>query len=209
MMNSKEAAKQQRIDSFEYVCAQMREKGFTEELRTISVLKANLCALLVGAPFVAAALGLYAVIRGSIALTLSPFLVLMAILVALLSSVCAVIHELLHGLTWGLFCKNRWKSIHIGVMWNSLTPYCHCKEALSFKAYLFGGLMPFLILGIGLSLLSVLLGNMFLLYLSILNIFGAGGDLTLSVKLFKHRNAWILDHPTDVGFVAFSKATVS
>lgn len=42
-----------------------------------------------------------------------------------------VIHELIHGLTWGYFAKNCLKSIDLGMIWTMLTPYCTDAEHLT------------------------------------------------------------------------------
>lgn len=44
-----------------------------------------------------------------------------------------------------------------------------------------------------------------LLALSLFNVFAAGGDLTIVILLLKHRDKVIIDHPTECGFIAFSK----
>ena len=93
------------------------------------------------------------------------------------------VHELLHGLGWSLNCKNRWNSIAFGVMWSSLTPYCHCKKPLSFSSYSMGLYLPFCILGLGLFAVSMI----------------------IPYYLLKHKNGLILDHPTDCGLISFGK----
>ena len=58
-----------------------------------------------------------------------------------------ILHELIHGLTFLLFCKNGFKSIEFGIMWKYLAPYCHCKEPLPVRPYIIGALMPAIVLG--------------------------------------------------------------
>ncbi|MPM97600.1 hypothetical protein SDC9_144775 [bioreactor metagenome] len=41
--------------------------------------------------------------------------------------------------------------------------------------------------------------------LSLLNILCAGGDITIVLLAFKYKDAIFIDHPTDCGFVAFTK----
>ena len=92
-----------------------------------------------------------------------------------------------------------------GVMWKSFTPYCHCKEPLDFNSYLTGGIMPLLILGILVFIISFFTGNSLILIISLINILCAGGDTTICLLLLKYKDGLFIDHPTDCGFVAFTK----
>ena len=102
------------------------------------------------------------------------------VLVLALFLVTAYIHEVLHGVGWCLGTKKKWKSIYIGMMWSSLTPYCHCKEPLEPGKYLIGCLLPGTLLGLGIYLAAFLTGSNVLLWLSLLNVLGAGGDLLIA-----------------------------
>ena len=88
----------------------------------------------------------------------------------------AVVHELLHGLTWAIFCKNGLKSIKYGVHWQMLTPYCHCKEILPVRAYILGGIMPGLVMGTLPTIVGLMLGNIYVFAFGQLFTFAAGGD---------------------------------
>lgn len=48
-------------------------------------------------------------------------------------------------------------------------------------------------------------GSGFFLILSLFNIIAAGGDTSIALMLLKHKNAMIIDHPTECGFWAFRK----
>jgi len=117
-----------------------------------------------------------------------------------------VVHELLHGITWACYAKGGWKSISFGVMWKLLTPYCHCNEPMSVKAYLAGALMPLLVLGIIPAVVSLIIGSIPLLAWGILFIAAASGDIWMSWLLTKEDpESTILDHPTEAGFYVFDK----
>lgn len=117
-----------------------------------------------------------------------------------------VVHELLHGITWACYAKGGWKSISFGVMWKMLTPYCHCNEPMSVKAYLAGALMPLLVLGIIPAVVSLIVGSIPLLAWGILFIAAASGDIWMSWLLTKEDpESTILDHPTEAGFYVFDK----
>jgi hypothetical protein len=201
-MSKSETEKRDRIENYERLRAEMGHSGFKEKICTISVLKANILAIIITAPIIAVCLAIYNNKWGGGTFSVSPFRLLLFVIIMIAGF---VVHEVLHGLTWGLFCKKKWKSIHLGVMWNQLTPYCHCKEMLSWGSYIFGGLMPLLVLGIGLFISAFLMGNMMLLGISLINILSAGGDITIVFMLLKHKNTLVFDHPTECGFIAFFK----
>jgi len=199
--------KQQRIANFDTINEQMIAKGYKKNIATISVLKADIFALVVSLPFLIIALVFFYMHQGeltnSVTFRLGGYLLFM-----LLLFISIFVHEFLHGFGWSLYCNYRWKSIEFGVMWKYLTPYCHCKEILPPMQYLSGGLLPFMILGVGLNQVAVWTGNYYILALSLFNILAAGGDLTIALMLIKyrHKNTRIMDHPTECGFVAFTKS---
>lgn len=188
----------EKIANFHKIREEMAEQGYRETEATISVAKANIGAILYALPWIILGLAAY------IALW-SQFVIDFDFLIVLLFVACLAIHELLHGLGWGLFCVKGFSSIRFGVIWKMLTPYCHCTEPLSFGPYLFGGMLPFIVLGFIPLVISLVTGNSVLLFLSLVNIVGAGGDLTIMGMLMKHCDALILDHPTDCGFYAYTK----
>ena len=117
-----------------------------------------------------------------------------------------VVHELLHGITWAYYAKNGWKSISFGVKWEWLTPYCHCSEPLSKRAYLIGALIPLLVLGLIPAIISLFIGNMLLLIFGAVFISGAIGDIWVAWLLRKEDSeSLFLDHPSEAGFYVLSK----
>ncbi|MCC3869712.1 DUF3267 domain-containing protein [Terrisporobacter mayombei] len=201
-INEKNLKEQDKIKRFEKIKEEMINNGYKENLGVITVVKANIYALLTAGPIALICFFIYINKWGSIVFEFTPA-TLMLFFISIIA--CIVIHELLHGLTWSLFCKEGFKSISFGIMWQSLTPYCHCKEPLNFKAYITGGLMPLLILGILLFIISFFMENSSLMILSLINILCAGGDTTIALLLCKYKDALFIDHPTDCGFVAFTK----
>ena len=194
--------KEKRIENYHRQRENMLEEGYREQVGVISIARANVMALVTAGPFALIAIILYLLKSPGVELVLSSknFAYLGALLV-----ICIPIHELIHGIAWSLFCKEGWRSIGFGVMWEYLTPYCHCKEPLSFKGYIFGGLAPFIVLGVGFFILAFINESPLLLYLSVFNILSAGGDTTIALMLLKHTKAKRLDHPTECGFIAFER----
>jgi hypothetical protein len=113
-----------------------------------------------------------------------------------------IIHELLHGLTWGIFASNGMKSIKFGMKWKYLTPYCHCKEPLKVKHYKLGAAMPLIVLGIVPSIAGLIIGHGGVVTFGILFTFAAGGDMIALYMLRKlDNNIYVSDHPKKMGFI--------
>ena len=127
------------------------------------------------------------------------------ILIILIGGV--IIHELLHGITWSIYAKNGFKSIHFGIKWSMLTPYCHCREPLKVKNYRVGVAMPLIVLGILPVLISLINGNGFLILFGTFFSWAAGGDI---IGLYMLRNLdpdmEVSDHPDKMGFYLQEKA---
>lgn len=113
-----------------------------------------------------------------------------------------VIHELLHGLTWGYFASNGLKSIKFGIKWKFLTPYCHCKEPLKVKHYKIGAAMPLIIMGIIPSIIGLVIGHGGVLAFGIFFTWAAGGDIIALYMMRKlDNNIYVSDHPDKMGFI--------
>lgn len=112
----------------------------------------------------------------------------------------AVVHELLHGFTWAIFCKRGLKSIQYGVYWALLTPYCHCKEVLPLRPYIVGGLMPGLVMGLLPAMAGLVLGNILVFLFGLFFSMAAGGDL-LVLWMLRHQRKedLVQDHPDKIG----------
>ena len=117
-----------------------------------------------------------------------------------------IVHELIHGLTWGLYAKSKFKSISFGVMWKMLTPYCHCSEPLKVPHYAIGALMPLITLGLIPAVVAICIKSLFWLNMSIIFIAAAAGDIMNVWNLRKEkRNNMILDHPTEAGYLVYEE----
>ena len=122
------------------------------------------------------------------------------------------LHELIHGLFWGLSAKGGFHAVSFGFMVQYLTPYCTCKEPLPRWAYVLGALAPTLVLGVLPYLAALCLGSWPLFLLSVLMILGGGGDMLIIGKLLAFRcpkDTIFLDHPYQGGLVAFVRETPS
>jgi hypothetical protein len=117
-----------------------------------------------------------------------------------------VLHELIHGLTFLLFCKNGLTSIEFGIMWKFLAPYCHCKEPLPLRPYIIGALMPAIMLGFFPAAIGLLTGKFILLVFGMIFSIASGGDF-LIVWLLRGqpKDSLVLDHESKVGCYILEK----
>ena len=201
-------AEMKRLEYFNKLEEDLTNAGYNKKDLTFSALKANIEGVLYGVlltiPFIVA----FLLLRDS-SKEFTDFDKLMfshAFIVVFL--VLIVIHELIHGATWGIFATNHYKSISLGVMLSSLTPYCTCREPLKKSHYITGTIMPCLVLGIIPSVIAVIISSMGLLAVGLLMIVTAGGDILVIILLLKNKaseNAIYIDHPTDIGLVVFDK----
>jgi hypothetical protein len=166
---------------------------------SISMLRANLAAILIMVPVAVLQFGLYFSLYGTQKMEFTFSLGNLLLLAALLI-VSSGVHELLHGLTWMIFGKQPFSAVKFAVNWKTMTPYAHLKEPLEVNAYRLGGLMPGLLLGICPFLLSLVLGNGALFWFGFLQTSAASGDW-LSLWLIRRvpGGTLVADHPTRVG----------
>ncbi|RNC65872.1 DUF3267 domain-containing protein [Proteiniphilum sp. X52] len=176
--------------------------NYEKEKKTINIYTANgvalaitgMAAALFGIPF-------YFIWGSAFSLSLQQSLLFMLLLV-----VGIIIHELIHGFFFGLFAKNGFKSIRFGVMWQTLTPYCHCKEPLKIKHYFLGALMPALLLGVVPVVISLFNGSGLLLILGVFFTGAAAGDFMVVWILRKeHPETYVQDHPSEAGCHVYRK----
>ena len=116
------------------------------------------------------------------------------------------IHELIHGVFFSISAKNKFKAVKFGILpaKKLFTPYCHCKEKLRVNQYRIAIVMPFLIMGIVPTIISIFLGNITLLLLGILFIVVGCGDILILTKTrMIEKDSWISDHPSEVGFFVY------
>ena len=199
-------AEQRRLTAFEAVREAHEQDGYTVVERTVSIVKANIFAILLAIPVMAAAFLLFFLKnRGDVrAFGLSGSLVFLVSIFVL-----TVVHELIHGITWGLAAENHFKSIEFGFMKEYLTPYCTCSEPLGRGKYILGALMPLIVLGIIPTVIAIFHGSFLLLVIGVVMILAAGGDILIVIKLLTYRSSaeevLIYDHPTQAGCFIFEK----
>ena len=185
--------------------------------RTISINKANIYSFLMLIPIIIVfGLPYFLVWRDKFSLaqlanilenTASTNLIFGPFIFVLVMIVGIIIHELIHGITWGAFAKRGFKSIKFGIFWQMLTPYCHCKEPLKVRPYITGAIMPGIMLGFLPSIMAIINGSFLLLLFGVIFTMAAAGDFMMVAMLLKEdKDNWIEDHPSELGFYVHDAA---
>ncbi len=195
-----------RNEVFQKNRAELLAQGYREVPLTVSVIQANTVGLLTTVPFIIVLVVLFILFNRSLTYTYQPeksLIVLFAFLAL------TVVHELIHGFTWGCFAQNKFNSIEFGVIWKLLTPYCACKEVLNKRQYILGSAMPTIILGFLLGAIAIVTGNISLVSIAALNMLGGSGDFLIIYKILRHKttckDVLYCDHPYECGGVVFEK----
>lgn len=206
---------QKRVAAFALTEDKIKEKGYVRKDLTITIQKANVVGPLLVLPFMIAVCAAFILIRG-----MDPIMSMVRekklidgilLVVAGISMVpLAVVHEFIHGLSWGIFAQNHMKDIEYGFIKEMITPYCYCRAPLSKGQYIFGSMMPMTILGLGLSVLGIVFSSPALLIAGLLQLLGGSGDILITSMLLRYktqgRDFVIMDHPSECGLVVFEKA---
>lgn len=195
----------QRLEKSNMIVAEYREKGYRDRTLTMGVVKANTWALVSMVPLAVLMFFIFKIMGNVIYVSRENgiFLIL---------GFCAevVLHELIHGATWGLLTGNHFKDISFGIIWKMLTPYCYCSTPMKKSSYIVGGFMPTLFLGLIQFIAALLLGSTELLWLSCcIGVVGGGADMVMIVKILTSgidsKKSLIIDHPTTIGCIILEK----
>ncbi len=199
-------AEEKRLLRFEELSDRLIGQGYRRVELTVSIVKANIFAVVLLIPLLIAGGGLFFLRNHSMSGGLGKMnpLLCAALFVAMI-----VVHELIHGLSCSLFAENHWKDIEFGFMKQYLTPYCTCAVPLGKRAYIFGALMPLVLLGILPMIVGILADNLGLLLLGVILADAAAGDILIVWKILRYRSEAgtivYIDHPTQAGGVIFEK----
>ena len=199
-------AEQRRQERFDRLTEQMLENGYSRKELTISIAKANVFAFVLLIPLAIIGFWLFFQINGAGGISTglgTMFIFLVSIFVLI------VVHEMIHGACWAVFSKNHLKDIEFGIMMPYLAPYCTCAEPLTKSQYLFGALMPLLLLGILPMIIGILAGSILVLLIGILMADAAAGDIMIAWKVIRFKSSAkevvFIDHPTQGGGVVFER----
>jgi hypothetical protein len=194
--------------------------GYTKEKIYFNMLWANIFAIIVFVVFATICGGSFYLIwherinfsineemaaRGKIILVLKNIaVVLVPILVG------CVLHELIHGLFYTFFAKNRFKSIRFGIKPKYGIAYCMCTELIKIKHVIICAAMPTIILGFIPAVFSLIVGSLFWLLFGVMFISAGAGDFLIIVRLLKeNKEDYALDTLGEVNCTNIYRKTLA
>ncbi len=169
-----------RLERFNEMAASMEAQGYRKTMLTVSIVWANVFAVILLLAVAAMGITLYFLKQGEIfgRLTILQTVILFLVFLALI-----VLHELIHGIGWSLSTKNGFKDIEFGVMLDSLTPYCTCSQPLGKGQYILGAVLPLVTLGILPMIAGILIGSFYTLMIGVMMTASAAGDILIILKI--------------------------
>lgn len=193
-----------RKERVQKLCNDLEQEGYTQTDLTISADVANTVAII----STLLPIAFYAILFG----LLHGWAAYKSLDVGLLSStvlLSIIVHEIIHGVFFGIFAPGHFSSIEFGVMWESVNPYCYCAKPVSKTQYLISVMMPGLILGTCVGAVSLVIGSATGLVFSLIAYLCASGDFFIAAKIFRFsvrgKKALFLDHPEKPGLIVFAK----
>ena len=200
-------AEERRLAAYEAISQELAEQGYRRTELTVGIVKANIFAMIMGIPVVVIAFILFLAVNWGGDIRWMSGAMPLLLVVAMLALI--VVHELIHGLSWAVFTEHHGKDIEFGFMKQYLTPYCTCRVPLGKGQYIFGALMPLLVLGIVPMIAGILAGSLPILLLGIIMADAAAGDILIVWNLLRYRSdakqIVYMDHPTQAGGVVFER----
>lgn len=119
-----------------------------------------------------------------------------------------VVHEAIHGVAWKLASGKPWRALRFGVQLKTLTPYAHCTEPMSARAYRTGAAAPGVALGLAPVLLALVTGDGALAAFGLFFTLAAGGDaLVLWLLRGVAPGRLVADHPTLAGCLVLASTS--
>ncbi len=201
-------AEKKRQELFFKKSEELEKQGYTPKKLTFNIKILNVFSLILTVVYMAVCIMIYATVnRGDEKFYELGFGELLIFLVAM--AILTVLHEGIHGLTWGIFAEQHFKDIEFGFIKEYVTPYCYCRSPLKKYQYIIGSLMPMILLGVIPSIVAICLNSNVVLFLSCVMFGSAGGDIMVTIKIILNKvNASTVlycDHPTEPGLFVFEK----
>lgn len=171
------------------------------EDRSVSMAQANVWALVILLPVMAALIGAFWWRYDGLTLWAGVLWWMREpgwFFLALIGGV--VVHEGLHGLAWWLAGRPSPDAIRFGFQWKTLTPYAHCTEPMAARAYRIGAATPGVALGLLPCAVGLWTGNAAWFTFGLFFTLAAGGDaLILWLLRGVAPDRLVEDHPSRAG----------
>lgn len=174
-------------------------EGYVAEKKTISILWANLLAVVLFAVVAVAGWAIMYSLWDNLHFGgIDSLIFLVGIVLGL------VVHELVHGVTWLLLLKKGFSHLSFGLMTGAV--YCHIDVPMDKRKYVIGALMPLLLVGVVPWVAAILSGSLTWMLVGAVMISGAIGDIMIVWTLRSEPTSTLVyDHPSEVGCYVYHK----
>lgn len=116
-----------------------------------------------------------------------------------------IVHELLHGLGFLIFAKDK-KNIKFGITLEKGVLYAACQEKINKELAIISILLPLIVLTIITLPIGIIINHSNLVLLSIMNFGGAIGDILMFILILTSpRDVLYIDYNTDIGVYLLSE----
>lgn len=174
-------------------------EGYVAEKKTISILWANLLAVVLFAVVAVAGWAIMYSLWDNLHFGGIDSLIFLVWIVLGL-----VVHELVHGVTWLLLLKKGFSHLSFGLMTGAV--YCHIDVPMDKRKYVIGALMPLLLVGVVPWVAAILSGSLTWMLVGAVMISGAIGDIMIVWTLRSEpASTLVYDHPSEVGCYVYHK----
>ncbi len=193
-----------RLEKFKILSDEMKEQNYIQKDLTIDLNKANIVMIFLFIAVMVISLVLFFVFNTFPKLHISDmFITLGAYIISIF------IHEGLHGLSWGLASKQKFKDIEFGYAAETMNPYGTCTTPLAKNKYVLGAAMPLLVLGIAPIVVGIAIGNFWMMLFGVIGTASAAGDMMIIKNIVSYvpsaKDVVYMDHPTEGGSVVFER----
>ena len=177
----------------------LQVEGYVAEKKTISILWANLLAVVLFAVVAVAGWAIMYSLWDNLHFGgIDSLIFLVGIVLGL------VVHELVHGVTWLLLLKKGFSHLSFGLMTGAV--YCHIDVPMDKRKYVIGALMPLLLVGVVPWVAAILSGSLTWMLVGAVMISGAIGDIMIVWTLRSEpASTLVYDHPSEVGCYVYHK----
>lgn len=174
-------------------------EGYVAEKKTISILWANLLAVVLFAVVAVAGWAIMYSLWDNLHFGgIDSLIFLVGIVLGL------IVHELVHGVTWLLLLKKGFSHLSFGLMTGAV--YCHIDVPMDKRKYVIGALMPLLLVGVVPWVAAILSGSLTWMLVGAVMISGAIGDIMIVWTLRSEpASTLVYDHPSEVGCYVYHK----
>lgn len=181
---------------------ELEAKGYVKRDNIIDIMKAYKVAII--SVVIMAIVGFvgYTIKWGFFNVLKTPWRIYFAILGIFIGGFA--LHQLIHGICFGIFSGGKWKSVKFGLDDETMKPYSCSTEAITVTQYRISRFSPILFTGILPYLVSIINGNFILMVASLVLFIFCGMDiLALFVVRKEEKNALVFNSIKDCGCIVY------